>query len=194
LAHYYEEDEPEIDDSFLGEVVQRWEKEVETFKAYRFALCKIRIGLVMSKNGGALSEMAKPMKYGLGAAFGAGNQWQSWIHIGDLARLFLFVAENQLNGVYNGVGPNPVTNLKLTKELARVMNKPLILPNIPKIVMKTVLGEMSYLLFASQRVSSKKIEEEGFIFEYQNICRALDDLYGKSGTDSSKAFLTKEYI
>jgi uncharacterized protein (TIGR01777 family) len=194
LAHYYEEDEPKVDNSFLGEVVNSWEKEVDTFKSYGFALSKIRIGLVMSKNGGALPEMAKPMKYGLGAAFGAGSQWQSWIHIGDLARMFLFVSENQLKGVYNGVGPNPVTNQKLTKELARVMNKPLFLPNIPRIVMKTVLGEMSYILFASQRVSSKKIEEEGFIFEYQNICRTLDDLYRKSGADSSKAILTKEYI
>ncbi len=124
----------------------------------------MRIGLVMSaKDGGALPEIAKPIKYYVGAAFGSGEQWQSWIHITDLARMFIFIAENNLKGVFNGVSPNPVTNNRLVKEIAKILEKPLFLPNIPKFVMQTILGEMSYILFASQRVSSKKIEKEGLI-------------------------------
>jgi uncharacterized protein (TIGR01777 family) len=177
LTSLYDEDENKVDDSFLGAVVEAWEKEVDLFAEFGFTVAKIRIGLVMSAKGGALPEMSKPIKYGLGAAFGSGEQWQSWIHISDLAHIFIFVIENELQGIYNGVGPNPVTNSKLVREIAKVLDRPLILPNIPKFAMKALLGEMSYILFASQRVSSKKIEEEGFIFRYRNICLALQEIY-----------------
>lgn len=177
LSAYYEEKEPDTDKSFLGEVTWAWEKEVDNFKKLECRVVKVRIGLVLSPDGGALPEMAKPIKNYVGAAFGSGEQWQSWIHIQDLARIFLFVIEEDLQGVFNGVAPNPVTNCKLVKEIAEVLGKPLILPNIPKFMMRLVLGEMSHLLFASQRVSSKKIEEEGFDFHYRNISSALQNIY-----------------
>lgn len=185
LSDFYSEDETRVDDSFLGEVVQAWEEALRPLEQFDFKFSKIRIGLVMSENGGALPEMAKPIKYYAGAAFGSGKQWQSWIHITDLARVFLFVIENELAGVFNGVGPNPVTNTKLVKEIAKVLDKPIFLPNIPVFPMKLALGEMSYLLFASQRVSSKKIEEEGFVFEYQNICKALEQIYSQNAKADS---------
>jgi uncharacterized protein (TIGR01777 family) len=181
LDNYYEEKETDVDESFLGDVVAAWERKTDEFKALGITVSKVRIGLVMSSKGGALPEIAKPIKLYVGAAFGSGEQWQSWIHITDLARMFLFIAENGLKGVYNGVAPNPITNNKLVKEVAKILEKPLFLPNIPRFVMRTILGEMSYILFASQRVSSKKIEEEGFDFEYQNICNALEAIYEKSG-------------
>ncbi|MFD0796921.1 TIGR01777 family oxidoreductase [Maribacter chungangensis] len=181
LDNYYEEDELGVDDSFLGDVVAAWENKANEFKSFGLKVAKVRIGLVMSAKGGALPEIAKPIKYYAGAAFGSGEQWQSWIHISDLARMFLFIAENDLKGVFNGVSPNPVTNNRLVKEIAKILEKPLFLPNIPKFVMEIVLGEMSYILFASQRVSSKKIEKEGFGFEHQNICNALENIYEKSG-------------
>ncbi|WP_281542669.1 TIGR01777 family oxidoreductase [Maribacter aestuarii] len=194
-TNYYSEDDLGIDDSFLGEVVELWEKEADTFKPLLPNVAKIRIGLVMSRDGGALPEMAKPIKNYVGAAFGSGEQWQSWIHISDLARIFLFVAENNLNGIFNGVGPNPVTNNKLVKEIAKVLNRPLLLPNIPEFMMKLILGEMSYILFASQRVSSKKIEEEGFVFKFQNVCGALEAIYNKAEDNERIASdLNKEYI
>lgn len=197
LSDFYSEDDLRVDDSFLGEVVQAWEEALKPLEKYDFHLVKIRIGLVMSKNGGALPEMSKPIKYYAGAAFGSGKQWQSWIHITDLARIFLYAVENQLQGVYNGVGPNPVTNTKLVKEIAKVLDRPLFLPNIPKFMMQLILGEMSYILFASQRVSSKKIEEEGFLFEYQNVNMALEEIfYSEKIKIASSASLKnkKEYI
>lgn len=193
-SNYYDEDCEQVDDSFLGEVVSKWEEEIDAFKALNLNVSKVRVGLVMSNDGGALPEMAKPIKYYVGAAFGSGDQWQSWIHISDLAKMFLFLGENNLRGTFNGVAPNPVSNNKLVKEIAKALKRPLFLPNIPKFVMNTILGEMSYILFASQRVSSKKIEEEGFNFTFRNICSALEDIYGLNGFCAQKeTAIEKEY-
>jgi len=178
LTNYYDQTHKNISDSFLGSVVQAWEQAVDGFSKLNIKVAKVRIGLVLSNKGGALKEIAKPIKFGVGAAFGSGKQWQSWIHINDLAKTFLFVLENELDGVYNGVAPNPVTNNELTKTVAKVLNKPLFLPNIPEFVMKMVLGEMHIILFESQRVSSKKIETKGFEFEFHHLEPALEDLLG----------------
>ncbi len=192
LDCYYTEEDSGVDESFLGEVVSRWEKEISEFNRFSFPVATIRVGLALSMDGGALPAMVRPVKSYLGAAFGNGEQWQSWIHIEDLARQFLFVIEHGLEGVFNGVAPNPVTNSRLVKEIASVLNKPLILPNIPQGLMKLVLGEMSYLLFASQRVSSKKMEEEGFEFYFKNICSALKDILNSEETSSD--IYQKEFV
>lgn len=177
LDHFYTEEDQAVDDSFLGEVVQKWEKEIDALSHFGFPVAKVRIGLVLSKDGGVLPKLEKPIKSYVGATFGNGKQWQSWIHINDLARLFLFIVENQLEGVFNGVAPNPVMHKKMVKELAKIFKSPLLLPNIPRFALKLILGEMSYLLFASQRVSSKKIAEEGFVFDYPNLGNALEAFY-----------------
>ncbi|RKR12340.1 hypothetical protein CLV91_2466 [Maribacter vaceletii] len=176
ITNYYTEKEKAIDESFLGKVVDLWEKEVDTFKGYNFSVAKVRIGLVMAKNGGALPMLIKPVKYYVGSALGTGKQWQSWIHITDLARIFLFISNNKLEGVYNGVGPNPISNAKLVRKIASVLKKPVFFPNVPKFIMYLVLGKMAYLLFVSQRVSSKKIEKEGFVFKYSNVGLALEKI------------------
>lgn len=176
-TNYYEEDFIEVSSSFLGKVVEKWEAAVDEFSTAGIAVSKIRIGLVISDKGGALPEMAKPIKLGAGAPFGSGDQWQSWIHIQDLAKLFVFAVENELEGIYNAVAPNPVTNTEVTKTVARVLDKPLILPNIPKFAMKLALGEMHILLFESQRVSSNKIEKAGFNFKFHHLESAIKDLF-----------------
>lgn len=173
LTNYYTEDETSISDSFLGQVVQKWEHAVEAFKEIGVEVSKIRIGLVLSQKGGALPEMIKPFKFGLGAALGSGKQWQSWIHIKDLARLFIHVLEEELTGTYNAVAPNPETNQTLSKLIAKTLNRPFFLPNVPKGILKMILGEMHILLFESQRVSSKKIEATGFNFKYYKLKSAL---------------------
>ena len=180
LVNYYEEDNTEISESFLGKVVHEWEAAVDGFKSLGCKVAKIRIGLVLAEEGGALPEIVKPIKFGAGAAFGSGEQWQSWIHVEDLAALFVFALQNNFEGIYNGVAPNPVSNEELTKAAASVLSRPLILPNIPKFAMKLVLGEMHILLFESQRVSSQKIEATGFNFKFANLRPALEDLLEKS--------------
>ncbi|MEZ4802339.1 MAG: TIGR01777 family oxidoreductase [Gelidibacter sp.] len=176
LTNYYEEDFPRTSTTFLGKVAEQWELKADEFTSMNLNVSKIRIGLVLSNKGGALPEMVKPIKYGAGAAFGKGTQWQSWIHLKDLAKIFVFVLQNSLEGIYNGVAPNPVTNTDLTNAIAKQLEKPLFLPNIPKFFMKLVLGEMHILLFESQRVSSKKIEENGYDFEFSNLQPALESL------------------
>ena len=176
LTDIYHETDLDIDVSFLGNVVKQWENEVSQFEKLEIIVSKIRIGIVLAKNGGALQEMAKPIKYGVGAAFGSGEQYQSWIHVQDLVAIFQFVMENQLAGVYNGVAPYPVTNSELTKAIAKTLGKPLFLPNIPKFVMKLILGEMHQILFSSQHVSCRKILDENFQFKFASLDKALNDL------------------
>lgn len=176
FTNYYDEAYDQNSDSFLGTVVAQWEDAIDGFKELGCKVAKIRIGLVLARQGGALPEIIKPIKFGAGAAFGNGKQWQSWIHVTDLANIFLHVVAHKLEGVYNGVAPNAVTNSELTKTVAKVLHRPLIMPNIPKPLMKLILGEMHLLLFESQRVSSDKIKAKGFYFKYANLKPALIDI------------------
>jgi uncharacterized protein (TIGR01777 family) len=175
-TNYYEENSQEFGSGFLTKVVTMWETAVNKFEAIGLKVSKIRIGLVLADKGGALPEIIKPIKFGAGSAFGKGEQWQSWIHVSDLANIFLFTLEKGIGGIINGVAPNPVTNAELTKAAATILERPLIVPNIPKFVMKLALGEMHTILFESQRVSSKKIENLGFSFKYHHLEPALKDL------------------
>ncbi|MEY8780684.1 MULTISPECIES: TIGR01777 family oxidoreductase [Flavobacteriaceae] len=183
ISDFYDETETKVDDGFLGDVVQKWEAEADSFQQLDIDVAKIRIGIVLDKDEGALPKMSQPVKNFVGAPLGSGDQWQSWIHIEDLAQMFVFAVENNLKGIYNGVAPNPVTNTKMTKELAKILDRPLWLPNIPAFLLKAILGKMSALVLSSQRVSSKKIEEEGFTFQYVNICQALRSLYSSEASD-----------
>ena len=177
LTTYYIETESESSEGFAGQVVEDWEKTARNFEELVPNVSLVRIGLVLSDKGGALLKIAGAVNKYVGAAFGSGEQWQSWIQLRDLSRMFLYIYENELSGIYNGVAPNPVTQNKLLKELAKVLNRPLIFPNIPKFALRLLFGEMSEILLSSQRVSSKKIETKGFEFRYQNICRALESIY-----------------
>lgn len=176
LTNIYYETNLDVDVSFLGNVVKLWENEASQFQKLEIAVSKIRIGIVLAKNGGALQEMVKPIKYGVGAAFGSGEQYQSWIHIHDLAAVFYHVIKNELPGIYNGVSPYPVSNAELTKAIAKALEKPLLLPNIPKFIMKIMLGEMHEILFSSQHVSCRKLLDENFQFKFASLDKALNDL------------------
>lgn len=173
---YYMETHEAKNDDFLGKVVQEWENAADQFTSLDIKVAKLRIGLVLSEKDGALPKMATPVKYGIGSAFGSGKQWQSWIHVQDLARMFLFISEQNLEGVFNGVAPDAVSQEKLIKQIGKTLNKPVFLPNIPQFILKTLLGEMGSLLLSSQRVCSGKIREHEFKFKYPNLEFALKDL------------------
>jgi hypothetical protein len=179
LKKYYAEDFTKFDDTFLSNVVVKWEESVNQMERLNINVCKLRIGLVLSTKGGALPEILKPINLGIGSAFGTGKQMQSWIHIHDLVNMFMFALQNNLQGVYNAVAPSPVTNYELNSAVAQILEKPFFMPNIPRFIMKLVLGEMHTLLFESQNVSNQKIITAGFDFQYKSINSALKQLLEK---------------
>ncbi len=172
----YTEESLEVDDTFLAKVVVLWEAAAEKFKDLGMEVSQVRTGMVLAKDDGALPQLKKPIKMGVGAPLGSGEQWQSWIHIKDIAGIYLFLVKNQLEGKYNAVAPNPVLNKKMTKMIANHLESPLWLPNIPAFALKLLLGEMSIIVLEGQLVSSKKIEEVGYHFKFYNLETALNDL------------------
>ena len=163
-------------EGFLADVVEDWEKEVKEFEKLQIKTSKVRIGIVLSEKGGALVEMVKPIRFGVGAPLGSGNQYMSWIHIKDLCGIFSHLLQNSIEGVFNGVAPNPKTNKAFTKSVASQLKKPLWLPNVPKFALRLIVGEMSDILVGGNRVSSKKIEDTGFNFQFAALDDALQDL------------------
>jgi len=172
--HGFKEDAPP-DRHFLGETCRLWEASIEPVKQTGKRLVKLRIGIVLSRDGGALKEFSKPIKFGIAAIPGNGEQVISWIHIDDLCRIFIHAIEqSQVNGVYNAVAPAPVTNKELTLTLAKEMRGKTFLPmHVPSFILKTVLGEMSIEVLKSTTVSSEKIKQTGFSFLYPTIAAAL---------------------
>ena len=172
----YDENSTQVNNSFLGNVVVKWEESVDKFASLGLKVCKLRTGIVLSTKGGALVEMLKTIKIGLGSSFGSGKQIQTWIHIHDIASLYYFAIKNDLDGVYNAISPNPVSNEELTFTIAKVLKKPLFMPNIPKFIMKLILGELHELLFENRNLSAKKIIDKGFVFKYKTIDEALKNI------------------
>ena len=172
----FDENSTQVNDNFLGNVVVKWEESTDKFATLGLKVCKLRTGIVLSSKGGALVEMLKTIKLGLGSSFGSGKQIQSWIHIHDIAALYYFAINNNLEGVYNAVSPNPVTNEELTFSIAKVLKKPLFMPNVPKFIMKLILGEMHELLFENRHLSANKIIDEGFVFKFKTIDNALKNI------------------
>jgi len=176
LTKLHEEEDYDKGDNFLADVVAQWETAADEVGKLGIEVTKIRIGVVLSSKGGALLKIKQPIENYIGAPLGSGKQWQSWIHISDLARLFYHVMEHQLEGTFNAVAPNPVNNKELTESIAERLEKPLILPNVPAFALKLLLGEMSTIVLASQLVSSKKITSTGFQFYYPQLKPAITDL------------------
>lgn len=156
---------------FLAEVVVAWEKEVKKIEQLSVRCILLRVGIVLDAAGGALGEMLKPP---VAAPLGSGDQWMSWIHIEDLARMFVFALEKTtLQGIYNAVGPNPATNQQLTHDAALAKGKPYIGLGVPGFALKLVLGEMAAMVLGGNRVSSQKIQKAGFEFEFPELKGAL---------------------
>ena len=176
VDNVYKENESLISDSFLGKVVCQWESAVNSFKDLEIDVAIVRIGLVLSRDGGILSKSILPIQYGIGSFFGNGNQWQSWIHFQDISNIFYHILKYDLSGVFNGVSPNPVTNKTFTKKIAKFLNRPLLLPNLKKWMMRLLLGEMHTIIFESQNVSCEKLTKSKFKFKFDNFDQAIADL------------------
>jgi hypothetical protein len=164
-------------EDFLSDVVVKWEHEIMAFQEVLPSVSALRIGVVLSEKGGALARMKPPFDWGFGAPLGSGKQWMSWIHIEDLASMFIYAMENNLHGVFNAVAPEPATNAAFSKTFAQTLKKPFFLPNVPAFVLKVVFGEMAQVVLGGNRVSSRKIIEKGYSFRYPELSQALQHLF-----------------
>lgn len=174
----FNEESPKGND-FLSNVCGKWEDAAHEFKSSNIAnrVAIIRIGIILAKNDGALKKIIQPIKYGLGSGIGTGNQYMPWIHIQDLCSLFKFVIMNKhISGTFNAVSPEHITNIELTKRIGKVLNRPIILPNISKFIIQVLFGEMGLILLNGSRVSSDKIISTGFNFNYENLNNALNNI------------------
>ncbi len=174
-------EESPISSQFLADVVKKWEEEVQKIVSITnqndIRVAKLRIGIVLSDKGGALVEMAKPVRLFAGAALGTGKQCLSWIHVDDLCKMFVFAIENDnISGEYNAVGASATTNEILTKAIAKALDKPLFLPNVPAFALNLILGEMAGMVLGGNNVSSEKIQKAGFKFDYTDLDMAVKNL------------------
>ena len=172
----YTENDNLISSSFLGKVVSEWELAVNSFNDLKIEIAIVRIGLVLSKDGGILSKSLFPIKFGVGSFFGSGMQWQSWIHIQDISNIFCHILKNDLVGIFNGTSPNPITNKDFTIKLSKFLNRPLIFPNLPKWLMSLILGEMHIIIFESQNITCDRLNKTKFKFKFDDFDHAIADL------------------
>jgi uncharacterized protein len=171
---FTEESQPGND--YLAHVVKHWEESVDKINSLNLRLVKLRIGIVLSDKGGALVEMAKPIRWGIGAALGNGKQFLSWIHLDDLCEMFIKAVEDEtMRGAYNAVSGEWITNKALTQLIAKVLKRPLLLPNVPGFIMRIIIGEMAVIVVNGSKVSGDKIMKTGFLFRYSNLEQALEN-------------------
>jgi len=162
---------------FLANSCIAWEKALKDVIETGWRTVIIRIGIVLSTQGGALEKMITPMKFRAGAYFGNGQQFYSWVHIDDLCRLFIKGIEDEnMQGIYNGVAPNPVTNKQFAFDLETAMGRKSVILPAPAFGLRLAMGEMADVVLTSTRVSSQKVEDQGFQFEFPQLIPALKDV------------------
>jgi uncharacterized protein len=165
------------DDSFLGRTCVQWESAIDPVIESGKRLVKFRTGIVLSNDSGAYAEFKKPLKFGIASVLGSGKQIISWIHIKDIAGLYIYAIENEkMEGVYNAVAPQPVSNKKLIETIAGEKAGFSVTAHVPEFVLKTMLGEMSIEVLKSATVSNKKIEAAGYVFMFPGIEAAVKNL------------------
>jgi len=170
----FREEDPSSND-FLGETCRAWEASIDLVGASGIRLIKLRFGIVLAQEGGALAEFIRPLRFGLAAVIGNGKQVMSWIGREDLCRMISFaLLESEISGVYNAVSPHPVTNEELNRTLAGLMRGRFYLKmHVPAFVIRLMLGSRSVEVLKSTTVSAEKIRSAGFVFRYPELEKAL---------------------
>lgn len=165
-----------FNDEYAHQLCNRWEQAALRARDQGVRVCIVRTGLVLAADGGFLQRMLLPFKLGLGGPIGSGKQFLPWIHLEDIANLFIFLSKNpELEGIFNGTAPAPVTNAEFSRTLAQQLHRPAFM-TVPACVLKPALGEMSQLLLGGQRVLPEKARAAGFEFQYTDLKSALDNV------------------
>ena len=172
----FDENYKQYSNTFLGNVVNKWEKKMDLISIQNIPVSILRIGLVLSNHSGFLKSLSISTKFYLGTWFGKGENYYSWIHIEDLVNSIIYISDNKLNGTYNLVSPSPVTSKFFIEKLAKYLKKRIILPPIPTKIIRFFANDMSELLLFDQNVSCKKLTTSKFKFKYDNLDKAFKNL------------------
>ena len=172
------EDSPAGND-FLSHVTVVWEKAADTIADLGVRTVKLRTGVVLSKDGGAIPRMAQPARFGFGAPLGSGKQWVSWIHLDDICKMYVEAMEDDSwRGVYNAVTGQPATNEELTNQICKALDKPQWLPNVPAFALKLVFGKMSSVILGSSYLVNKRISSEtDFKYDFPDLEGAIGNIF-----------------
>jgi len=164
-----------VANDFLGKLCQDWEKEANQASNHGARVVIIRVGIVLGRGGGALAKMLPIFKLGAGGPVGNGKQYMSWIHIEDLANMYIEALKNEnIKGVLNGTAPYPATNAEFSKVMGKVLHRPAFMP-APAFALKLVFGEMSQILLEGQKVLAVKFKENNFRYRYPTLEMALKE-------------------
>lgn len=173
----FDESSPHRITDFLSQVTAEWEKAADRIQGVR--LVKVRVGVVLDRQEGALPQMMMPYRLGIGGKVGSGKQWLSWIHIEDMVRLIAYCIEHEnLVGPVNASAPHPVTNDQFGKAVGKALHRPHWFP-APGFMMRVVFGELSDLLLKGQKVLPAKLLQSGFVFRFPTIEEAMKDITNK---------------
>jgi uncharacterized protein len=163
---------------YTHELCAAWEREAGKAEPLGVRVCRMRIGVVLDRGGGALGQMLPAFRMGAGGRLGSGRHWFPWIHREDMAAICVWLLANaQAGGAYNCSAPAPVTNAEFTRALGRALRRPAVLP-MPEAVLRLLFGEMSELLLVSDRMVPKRLLDEGFRFRYPALDAALAAIFG----------------
>jgi hypothetical protein len=165
-----------VSEDFASRLCMAWEETALRAEALGMRVVLVRTGLVLSAEGGMLTQLLRPFKLGLGGPIGSGRQWMPWVHIKDQIALIDFLLNcHTASGPYNACAPHPVRNQEFARQLGKALHRPAVLP-VPAFVLRTALGEMSGLLLGGQRAQPARLEAAGFNFAFSDLQGALDDL------------------
>ena len=161
---------------FLSDVCKVWENEAAKVEAYGVRNVRVRTGLVLSPNDGALKQMLQPFKLFIGGPLGNGKLWASWLHIDDIVGIYIHAIDNkEICGAVNAASPNPVRMNEFAQTLGKALNRPSLFP-VPKFMLRIVVGEAAEIITASQRIDVKKLLNSGYKFKFEKLENALKDL------------------
>ncbi|MHB8931347.1 MAG: TIGR01777 family oxidoreductase [Melioribacteraceae bacterium] len=181
VGYYGNSEEPVTEESkhgkdFLANVVRDWEKETEEISRHGVRRVNIRTGIVLDKHEGALARMITPYKFFIGGPLGSGRQWFPWIHLEDVAGIFLFALDNEnVHGALNAVSPNPLRMNEFCNTLGAAMHRPSLF-KVPAFVLKIIFGEVAEVLLSGAKVIPERTMGEGYKFRFENIENALKNL------------------
>lgn len=171
----YDEDGKHGSD-FLALVTERWEEEARNVEKHHVRSVSVRTGIVLDRNEGALAKMLTPFKLFVGGPIGSGKQWMPWIHIDDIADLFIYAVDNEnVKSAVNGTAPNPVTMTEFAETLGKVLNRPSVF-KVPNFAVRLLFGEGADTVLKGSKVIPKKTQDYGFKFRYNKLEDALVSL------------------